>query len=109
MKYLITESQFYKVIFEYLDNQDFIITGNDTSLFFINSESDDLAQIRYDEDRGVCFINIDLNREISSFFNLGRDESQKVISRWVENTLKMKVTKTTDAYMNIDKWLRIPN
>ena len=109
MKYLITESQFYKVIFEYLDNQDFIITGNDTSLFFINSESDDLAQIRYDEDRGVCFINIDLNREISSFFSLGRDESQRVISRWVENTLKMKVTKTTDAYMNIDKWLRIPN
>ena len=109
MKYLITESQFYKVIFEYLDNQDFIITGNDTSLFFINSESDEIAQIRYDEDKGVCFINIDLNREISSFFNLGRDESQKVISRWVENTLKMKVTKTTDAYMNIDKWLRIPN
>jgi len=109
MKYLITESQFYKVIFEYLDNQDFIITGNDTSLFFINSESDDLAQIRYDEDSELCYINIDLNKEISSFFNLGRDESQRVISRWVENTLKMKVTKTTYAYMNIDKWLRIPN
>ena len=109
MKYLITESQFYKVIFEYLDNQDFIVTGNDTSLFFHNSESDELAQIRYDEDSELCYINIDLNKEISSFFNLGRDESQRVISRWVENTLKMKVTKTTDAYMNIDKWLRIPN
>ena len=98
-----------RVIFSYLDSQDFIVTGNDTSLFFINSESDEIAQIRYDEDKGVCFINIDLNREISSFFNLGRDDSQRVISRWVENTLKMKVTKTTDAYMNIDKWLRIPN
>ena len=109
MKYLITESQIDKLIFKYLDNQDFIVTGNDTSLFFINSESDELAQIRYDEDRGVCFINIDLNREISSFFNLGRDESQRVISRWVENTLQMKVTKTTDTYRNIDQWLRIPN
>ena len=98
-----------RVIFSYLDGQDFIVTGNDTSLFFINSESDKLAQIRYDEDREVCFINIDLNKEISSLFSLGRDESQKVISRWVENTLQMKVTKTTDAYMNIDQWLRIPN
>ena len=94
MKYLITESQLDRVIFKYLDNQDFIVTGNDTSLFFINSESDKLAQIRYDEDSEVCFINIDLNKEISSFFSLGRDESQKVISRWVENTLKMKVTTT---------------
>ena len=98
-----------RVIFSYLDSQDFIVTGNDTSLFFHNSESDRLAQIRYDEDREVCFINIDLNKEISSLFSLGRDESQKVISRWVENTLQMKVTKTTDAYMNIDQWLRIPN
>ena len=83
-----------RVIFSYLDSQDFIVTGNDTSLFFINSESDEYAQIRYDEDSEVCFINIDLNKEISSFFSLGRDESQKVISRWVENTLKMKVTTT---------------
>ena len=94
MKYLITESQRDNIIFKYLDNQDFIVTGNETSLFFINSESDKLAQIRYDEDSEVCFINIDLNKEISSFFSLGRDESQKVISRWVENTLKMKVTTT---------------
>ena len=108
MKYLITESQRDNIIFKYLDNQDFIVTGNETSLFFINSESDKLAQIRYDEDSEVCFINIDLNKEISSFFSLGRDDSQRVISRWVENTLQMKVAKTSDAYLNIDKLLRIP-
>lgn len=108
MKYLITESQIDNVIFKYLDNQDFIVTGDDTSLFFINSESDELAQIRYDEDSGVCFINIDLNKEISSFFNLRRDDSQKVICRWVENTLQMEVTKTPDAYRNIDDLLRVP-
>ena len=83
-----------RVLFSYLDSQDFIVAGNDTSLFFINSESDEYAQIRYDEDSELCFINIDLNKEISSLFSLGRDESQKVISRWVENTLKMKVTTT---------------
>ena len=109
MKYLITESQIDRMVFKYLDSQDFIVKGNDTSLFFINSEDDDLAQIRYDEDDEFCYINIDLNKEVSSMFSLGRDTSQEVISRWVENTLQMKVTKTTDAYMNIDKWLRIPN
>ena len=49
MKYLITESQLDKVIFRYLDNQDFIVTGNDTSLFFVNSDDDKYAQIKYDE------------------------------------------------------------
>ena len=94
MKYLITESQFDKVIFKYLDNQDFIVTGNDTSLFFINSESDEYAQIRYDEDSEVCFINIDLVKEISSFFSLQHSDSKQVIAKWVENTLQMKVTDT---------------
>ena len=94
MKYLITESQLDRVIFKYLDNQDFIQIEEGSSIYFVNSESDEYAQIRYDEDSEVCFINIDLNKEISSFFSLGRDESQKVISRWVENTLKMKVTTT---------------
>jgi hypothetical protein len=109
MKYLITESQLDRMVFKYLDSQDFIVKGNDTGLFFINSEDDELAQIRYDEDDELCYINIDLNKEVSSIFSLGRDTSQRVISRWVENTLQMKVTKTTNAYSNIDKWLRIPN
>ena len=94
MKYLITESQIDKIIFKYLDNQDFIVTGNDTSLFFINSESDVYAQIRYDEDSEVCFINIDLVKEISSFFSLESERSKEVIGMWVENTLQMKVTDT---------------
>ena len=91
MKYLITESQFDKVIFRYLDNQDFIVTGNDTSLFFVNSENDEYAQIRYDEDDEICFINFDLIKEISSFFSLQHSDSEQVISRWVENTLQMNV------------------
>ena len=109
MKYLITESQLDKVIFRYLNNRDFIVTGNDTSLFFINSESDVYAQIRYDEDSEVCFINIDLVKEISSFFSLEHSDSKKVIGMWVENTLQMKVTDT----LTLEDWafypLRIPS
>ena len=94
MKYLITESQLDRMIFKYLDNQDFIQIEKNNRIYFINSESDVYAQIRYDEDSEVCFINIDLVKEISSFFSLERSDSKEVIGRWVENTLQMKVTDT---------------
>ena len=109
MKYLITESQLDRVIFRYLDKQDFIVTGNDTSLFFINSESDEYAQIRYDEDSEVCFINIDLVKEISSFFSLKLHDSKEVIGIWVKNTLQMKVNYTLLIDSNNASWLRISN
>ena len=101
MKYLITESQFDKAIFKYLDNQDFIVTGNDTSLFFINSENDQYAQIRFDKDDGWCFISIDLTKEISSFFSLELTDSNEVIGRWVENTLQMRVTHTFQGLISL--------
>ena len=108
MKYLITESQLDRVIFKYLDNQDFIVTGNDTSLFFINSENDQYAQIRFDKDDGWCFISIDLTKEISSFFSLELTDSNEVIGRWVENTLQMRVTHTHRSRQDAFGKLRIP-
>ena len=99
MKYLIKESQLDRIIFDYLNGQDFIQIKKYYIIHFAYSENDEYAQIRYDEDDEICFINIDLNKEISSLFSLGRDESQKVIGRWVENTLQMKVTNTRDNRM----------
>jgi hypothetical protein len=49
MKYLITESQIDKVIFKYLDNQDFIQIETDDNIYFTNSEGDEHAQVRYDK------------------------------------------------------------
>ena len=94
MKYLITESQLDKVIFRYLDNQDFIRIERDDKIYFANSEGDEYAQIKYDKDDGWCGIYDRLINEISSFFSLGESESEKVIGRWVENTLNMSVTGT---------------
>ena len=54
MKYLITESKLDKVIFKYLDNQDFIQINKNNSIYFVNSEGDKYAQIRYVKDDGVC-------------------------------------------------------
>ena len=113
MNYLITESQLDRMVFKYLDSRNFILIDNNAvgiaSIYFANSEDDELAQIRYDEDYALCYINMDLNKEVSSIFSLGRESSQEVIAKWVEKTLETKVKKTTDAYMNIDNWLRIPN
>ena len=103
MKYLITESQLDKVIFKYLDNQDFIQIEKNNRIYFINSEGDEYAQIRYNEDSEVCFINIDLVKEISSFFSLELSVSKEVIGRWVENTLQMKVT---DTYVDLSLKIR---
>jgi hypothetical protein len=94
MKYLITESQFDKAIFKYLDNQDFIQIEKDDSIYFLNSKEDKYAQIRFDKDDGWCGIYYELIDEISAFFSMEKSDSQEVIGRWVENTLQMKVTNT---------------
>ena len=93
MKYLITESQIDKVIFKYLDNQDFIPIEKYQRVYFVNSERDRYAQISYNKD-GWCYIYYGLINEISSFFSLKQTDAEQVIGRWVENTLQMKVTNT---------------
>ena len=94
MKYLIKESQINNVVFWYLDNQDFIQIEKNNRIYFVNSESDKYAQIRYDKSDGWCNVNYDLIQEISSFFSLQESDSKEVIGMWVENTLQMKVKGT---------------
>ncbi len=97
MKYLITESQLDNIIFKYLDNQDFIQIERNDSIYFVNSEGDEYAQIRYDKDDNWCVIYYGLVEEISAFFSMKGSDSESVIGRWVENTLQMKVTNTAGA------------
>jgi hypothetical protein len=101
MKYKITDSKLDSVIFLYLDNQDFIPIKRRDSIFFVNSEGDEYAQIRYDKDDGWCGIYYELIKEISSFFSLEESDSEKVIGRWVENTLQMRVTNTYNTYLDL--------
>ena len=108
MKYLITESQLDKVIFKYLNNQDFIQIVKGNRIYFVNSENDQYAQIRYDKVNGWCYIKESLIKEISSFFSLQESNSKQVISRWVEDTLQMKVTYTPIKKYVSGGALRIP-
>ena len=94
MKYLITESQFDKAIFYYLNNQDFIQIKKNNFIYFVNSEGDEYAQIRFDKYDGWCYIDYDLIEEISSWFSLKESDSKQFIGKWVENTLQMRVANT---------------
>ena len=95
MKYLITESQIDKVIFKYLDNQNFIQIERGIKILFAYSKGDDYPQIRYDKDHGWCYIYYDFIEEISRFFSMSISDAEEVIGRWVENTLQMKVSTTS--------------
>ena len=106
MKYLITESQLDKVIFKYLDNQDFIRIDKGNNIYFANSKGDEYAQIRYAISDGWCFIDENLFEEISNFFSL--EDSNEVIGKWVENTLQMKVADTEIATDEFIDELTIP-
>jgi len=108
MKYLITESQREKVIFRYLNNQDFIKIETRDNIYFANSEGDEYAQIRYNKEDGWCRIDEDLIILISSFFSLEESDSEEVIGKWAENTLQMKVTDTLSRHRLFLSWLRIP-
>ena len=109
MKYLITESKLNDIVFKYLDNQDFIKIEKKNGIYFVNSEGDEYAQIRFDKEDGWCGIYYKLVDEISSFFSLQESDSESVINRWVENTLQMKVTYTSWIEFATDIKLRIPS
>ena len=90
MKYLITESQRDNVIFKYLDNQDFVVIKMTNRLYYVNSEGDEYAQVRYHPKDRWCTIHYDLVEEIGNFFSLDTYQSIGVINKWIENKLGIK-------------------
>ena len=109
MKYIIKESQINNVMFWYLDNQDFIQIEKNNKIYFVNSEGDEFAQIRYDKEKGYCMLKQELVKEISSFFSLQTSDSEEIIVKWVENTIQMKVKYTSRLGPNTSSKLKIPN
>ena len=91
MKYLITESQLDRVIFIYLNNRGMIQIERNNNIFFVDSEDDEFAQIRYHKKNGWCHINLKLIEDVSILFSLGVVDSKTSIGSWVGNTLKMNV------------------
>jgi hypothetical protein len=108
MKFIITESKLNNIIFKYLDNQDFIKIEKGNKVYFVNSNNDEYAQIKYDKKNGWCFTTFDLVKEISSFFSMEYSDSEEVIGKWVENTLQMRVFSTLKYFVLRPIELKIP-
>ena len=108
MKFLITESKLESLIFKYLDNQDFIKIEKKDNIYFVNSVEDKYVQIKFRKKSNSCYIYNNLIEEISSFFSLDNPDSKNLISKWVENTLQMKVSNTWSNILTAPAPLRIP-
>ena len=89
MKYLITESQFDKVIFKYLDNQDVIRVNKNQEICFLNSSDDLWAVMKYV--RSKLIINDGLTKEISSFFSIDQDDAEIAIRDWVSSEINIDI------------------
>ena len=103
------DKDFERVLFSYLDSQDFIKIKKNNRIYFVNLEGDEFAQIRYLKESGMCVIYIKFIVEIHKFFSLEHDDSKEVIGRWVENTIQMEVKKVFALGGPFKKDFRIPN
>jgi hypothetical protein len=97
------------LIFEKLDNKNFVRINKMSNIYYANSEDDVYAQIRYDIDKRLCTIYNELIDEISSLFSLEKNDSKQVISSWVENTIKRKIHSFRGCSPGYQRLLRIPN
>ena len=107
MKYLITESQLNKVIFKYLDNQDFIQVNYTYETYFVNSRSDRQGVIRYDSRDERCYIDLNLIDEISSFFSVGSTYSKTIVKEWVGNKLNVGIKHSSPVGEFFSEYLRM--
>ena len=87
MKFIITESKLNSIVSMYLDNQDFKKIFYGTNVYFVNSEKDEYAQIKFNYTSKWCTISRGLMDEVANFFSLTNIDSISSIDEWVKNKL----------------------
>jgi hypothetical protein len=94
MKIIITKSQkdkiIEKLIFRYLDNQNYNQIEIDDRIYFVKNIGDEYADIRFDND-GWCGISYGLVSFFSRMMDIEFSYSEFIIGRWVEHTLQVEV------------------
>jgi hypothetical protein len=112
MKLIITESQkdkiIEKVIFKYLDKQNYNQLDIKNRIYFVKNIGDQSADIRFDKSDGWCGISYELISFFSRMMGIEDDDIHKVIGKWVEHTLQMEVKYTQPSYGSPFFWLNIP-
>ena len=109
MRYQITDKQLERVIFLYLDNQDFIEVNYTYETYFVNSTSDKQGVIRYDGRDERCYIDINLIIEVSGFFALNEEISKHIIGDWVQYKLNVNVKHVSFVGEFFSQYLRMRN
>ena len=98
MKLIITESQkdkiIEKVIFKYLDKQNYNQLEIKGRIYFVKNVGDKDADIRFDKSTGWCGISYELISFFSRMMSVEHSDIKEVIKRWVEHTLQMEVKAT---------------
>ena len=95
MKYLITENRLNDIIFKFLDAK---LDGIETR----KGEYVDIVFVFPDEEYGMLgwkksgdlYVFYKLRDEISDYFGLEKDDSLRVIGKWVEDRHNLKVINT---------------
>ena len=112
MKLIITESQkdkiIQKLIFKYLDKQNYNQLEIKDKIYFIKNVGDKYADILFDKSDGWCGISYELISFYSRMMGIEHSDIQDVIGRWVEHTLQMKVKYTSDRDIQWSFMLNIP-
>ena len=115
MKFEISDNKLDNIIFKYLDNKNFIIKETDYNYYFIENEGDKYGQIMITKYDTVCLIYHKLFEEIESFFSIEGPAVGDVLTRYVENTLNIKVSEeqqekcTYIVPSNHTRVLKMPN
>jgi len=96
MKYLIDESQFDRLVFKYLDMQNFFHLEDEGDILFWPSEIHWRERLSYaiistHRKSNDCYISCSLLEEISNFFSISLDECLYLVASWVENKFDITV------------------
>ena len=104
MKYIITESKLTNIIFDYLNGQDLYMVEDEGDYYFWGSKeswnSGEYVLISVHRNHNDGFISSNLLVEVSSFFNLGLDDSLDIIGDWVRTKINTDVHKFYSDYVS---------
>ena len=102
MKYLITESKLNRLVFDYLNSQEFYRLKYEFGYIFWDSEetwnSGGYILINANRVNKECFVNSDLVVEVSSFFSLDLETALNIIGEWVKTKIDFDFNYTFSDY-----------
>jgi hypothetical protein len=108
MKYIITENRLNNLIFKFLDAKlDGIETRKGEYVDIVFAFPDKEYGVLAWEKSGVLYVFYKLSDEISDFFGLEKDNSSRVIGKWVEDRYNLKVISTMVRYSQLVGVLKI--